>query len=190
VGAIRSRNWGEEREGSGIAVQGAVGKNTGTKAAAAVEPLVRAGAEGLVHPVAGAAFLDAGEADILEIERGADEGGEIGVANDDVTAHRGREGVGEIEFALERFEDFDGEERDLAFVILFEVVEAVAADAFAGDTIDMIDFDDGMLAGGLIVVTEEVVVGGDEEVTDADHDGAEVVTWRGECEEEGPWRCY
>jgi hypothetical protein len=152
--------------------------------------LVSAGAEGLVHPVAGTAFLDAREADFLEIERGADQGGEIGVADDDVTAHGRREGTWEIEFALERLEDFDGEERDLAFVILFEVVEAVAADAFAGDTFDMIDFDDGMLAGRLIVVTEEVVVGGDEEVTDADHGGPGAVTWRREYEEEGTWRCY
>lgn len=156
-------------KGSGIAVEGSVGQDTSSEAAAADEPLVSAGAEGLVHPVAGPAFLDAGEADILEIERGADEGGEIGVADDDVTAHGRREGVGEVEFALERLEDFEGEKRDLAFVILLEVVEAVAADAFAGDTFDMIDFDDGMFAGRLIVVTEEVVVGGDEEVTDAEH---------------------
>jgi hypothetical protein len=42
-----------------------------------------------------------------------------------------------------------------------------------------------MFTGRLIVVAEEVVVGGDEEVADTDHGGQGEVTRRRECQEEG-----
>jgi hypothetical protein len=55
------------------------------------------------------------------------------------------------------FENLQSEKCDLAFVVLFVVEEAVAANAARGDALELRDFNHRMRACRLAVVPEEVV---------------------------------
>jgi hypothetical protein len=102
-------------------------------------------------------LLDALEANTLNLEFSANQGIQIRTGDNNITAGGGRLGLGQIKLAAQSIEDFLREKGDLAFVAFFEVEEPVAPDAAASDTLGLIDFDHGVLPGGLSVMAEEVV---------------------------------
>jgi len=77
--------------------------------------------------------------------------------------------LGQVEFAGQRSEDFDGEESNLAFVVLLEVEKAITSDAPAGNAFDLAHFDSGIIAGELAVAAKVVVAGRDEQLVNFDH---------------------
>ena len=103
------------------------------------------------------ALLDALEANALNLEFSANQRIQIRAGDNHIAAGGSRLSLGKVQFAAERVEDFLREEGDLAFVAFFEVEEPVAPDAAASDTLGLIDFDHGVLTGGLSVMAEEVV---------------------------------
>ena len=143
-----------------VATQCTVAEDAGTEAAFAFEP--RFGlfvAEGVVHPVAGATFLDTGEANALNLEFLTNHRAQVEANGDDVAASAGGMRVREIQFVAQLLEDLPRKEGDLAFVIFLVAEEPVAANTLTGDAIDFVPFKNRMLAGRLVVVAEEVVAG-------------------------------
>jgi hypothetical protein len=114
------------------------------------------------------ALLNASEAHPLDFELNANQRVQVHACDDHIAAGSTKLGMGDAQVAAECLENFHGEESYLAFVILFKVEEAVAADAAAGDALNLVDLDHGILAGGLSVVAEEVMSRGDEELTNYD----------------------
>lgn len=65
-------------------------------------------------------------------------------------------------------EYFLREEGDLAFVIRFEVKEAVALDSGSSNAPYRLHGGHGVVSGGMSIVSEKVVTGRNEKVTDTD----------------------
>lgn len=140
-------------------MEGAAGEDAAAQAGASAEPFLGAGSDGDIHPVAGFAFLDSGEADALEFELMTDAGVEIDTADEGVASGGLGLGVGEVQFPLERVPDFHGKEGDLALVVFLVVEKAIASETPAGDAFHGSHRDDGMIAGGFSVVAEEIMAG-------------------------------
>jgi hypothetical protein len=63
----------------------------------------------------------------------------------------------EIELTTKGLKNLKGKECDLAFVVLLVIKVAVTADSASGNTIHLVDFQNGIRAGRLAVVAYEVV---------------------------------
>jgi hypothetical protein len=150
-------------------MEDAVIEDDGAEAAAALEGLLSAGAEGVVHPVAGGALATAAEVDALELEIGVEPAGEIDAGGDDVSAEDGGAFVADVEPTAKGLEIFLGEEGDLAFVGFLEIKKAVVFYAAASEALQVVDFLHGSIAGRVAVVTEVIVGGRDVEMEEIGH---------------------
>lgn len=136
-------------------------QNPAAQAAVAFEQVFGAGfATGFVHPIAGFAFLNTLEEDFTEAEGFADQGIQIDAFEDDVSAERGGEERRIVRVLADLVDDGLVEEGDLAFVVGFEIEEAVVANAAASDEFEGVALFDLMRARRLSVVAEVVVAGG------------------------------
>lgn len=97
-------NWGGLRSGGEL--EFAIGEDASAKSAVAAKGVFCAGAEGLIHPVTGAAFFAALEGDALEFEGFADERIEINAADDDVATEDGGGFVVDVELLAEALVGF------------------------------------------------------------------------------------
>jgi hypothetical protein len=162
-------------------LENSVGKNPGTEAALALEPLLCANTQGQVHPIARSTLLNTEEPDSLNRELGSDQRVQVSASHKHIAASGGRvDIVGQVQFLPERVEHVHGKESDLAFVVLFVGEEAIPANALPGDTGQFLDFNHGMLAGGLAMVSEKVMSGRNEEMGKGNHTA--IASW------EARWR--
>lgn len=148
--------------------QDAVGEDSGAQAAPSLQRGFRAGCDGLIHPVAGLAFRDAFKLDALHGEAPADKGVQIDAFSDRIAAGSARRSSGDGERMAYIFIDLARKERDLPFVVVFVIEEAVAADTAARNALNVINLKKWMRAGALTVMAEEIVTGRDEEMQDGD----------------------
>src|SRR5262249_32701438 len=118
--------------------------------------------QGGVHPVARLALLDTDKTNALDFKFSANQRIQIDARDEGVAPRRRGLSEGQIKFAPESLQDFQGKERDLPFVVFLEVEEAIPPDTTAGNAVDLIHFHDRILAGRLTVVVKEVVTCGDE----------------------------
>jgi hypothetical protein len=118
--------------------------------------------------VAGFALLDTGEAYALNFELNPNQGVQVHAGDQHIAAGGTRLCLREAYLAAERVEDFERKEGDLAFVVLLEIEESVAAYAAPGDALDLVHFDDGVLAGGLFVVAKKVMAERDKKLMNLD----------------------
>jgi len=126
-------------------------------------------AAGFVHPVARFALFAALEKHIAEAEGFADQGIEIDAFKDDVAAERGGGQRRIVRVFADGIDDGLIEEGDLAFIVGFEIEEAILADAASGDELDGLALFDLMRARRLPVMAEVVVAGRKVEVADQGH---------------------
>ena len=111
-------------------------------------------------------MLGAVEFHPLNFEIAADEREKIDIGDDNVAAQNASGFVADSEFIAKLFENFDGEKRDLAFVILLMVEVAIADQAFSGHAFDSLLLDQWRISRFLAVVADEVVLGRNENLVD------------------------
>jgi hypothetical protein len=98
----------------------------------------------------------------LNLEFSANQGVQLHTRDNHIAPRGARLSLWQLQFTSEFIEDFHREECDLAFVVLFEVEEPVAADAATRDARDLVHLDHGISTDQLPVVAKEVVACGDE----------------------------
>ncbi len=108
----------------------------------------------------------AAEAQTLQLEFLADERDQVAAGDDDIAAENAGRFLDLRESGTEFLENFLGEEGDLSLVVILEIVEAIAAEAVAGDAFDLLDFLEGEVVRFATVVTIVVVARGDEDFFD------------------------
>ncbi len=125
--------------------------------ATAAQPVLRAGTDGLIHPIAWAALFGSPEEDALEGEFLADESVEVVVFDDEVAAERGRAERGRALPVAEFAKNVGGEKGDLAFEAGLVVEEAITAEAATGHAFDAVEAEDGVGFRFEAVTADEVV---------------------------------
>ena len=143
-----------------------VGENLGPETGVVFQKFLCAGRKGDVHPFARRAMLRAAEFHSLNFEIAPDEREKIDIGDDDVAAQNAGRFVSDSKFVAELFENFGREKCDLAFVIFLMVEVAIAEQAFAGDAVDSLFFDQRRISRFLPVMADEVVLGRDENLAD------------------------
>lgn len=119
------------------------------------------GGNGLVHPVARAAFFAAFEFDALQGEALADQSVQVDAFGQHIAAEpRGVE-VGAVELFSNTLIDRPVEKGDLPFVVFLMVEVAIADQAGSCHAIDGIDFFNTMFEAPHAVAADEVVASGD-----------------------------
>ena len=152
-------------------MQRTAGKNTSAQPTAPLQPLLGTRTQRQVHPITRSALLHADEGNALDDEFPSDQGIQINALHKDIAACGGWLGLGQIEFATQRGEYLAGEECDLAFVILLETEEAIAANALAGHAVQTIHLHHRILARRLSVMAKEVVPGREKQMGNGNHTG-------------------
>lgn len=120
----------------------------------------------MIHPGAGPAFLDPAQAYTLEVEILPDQRVQVRSARDDIAPRGGGRHIAQIKPGTKRVVSFARKECDLTFIIVPEIKETIAPNPMARDTLNAIDFDDGMIAGRFAVPPEKIVAGRDVKVRD------------------------
>jgi hypothetical protein len=138
-------------------MEDAVSEDARAQAATALQPVFSSGPKGRVQPVTRFALLHAGEFHALNLELNANQRIQIHTGDQNISTGASRLGLGKVQFTAELVQDFQREKSDLAFVILFEVEESVAADATASHALDLVHLYHWILAGRLSVMAKEVV---------------------------------
>ena len=135
----------------------AVAQDACAQSTAALQKLVRAGAERLVHPITWPAFFRALELHTLDFELRPNQIVQVDLARDHIPPRRRGRNASQIERITQRLKDVEGKKSDLSFVLIFVIEIAVAHDSMSGDAFDPRHFDDRMLARGPFVVPEIIV---------------------------------
>ena len=155
---VLDRPWGRGSESLVLANAERAGRqNSRPESAATAQRLFCAGAERLIHPIAGATFLSAEEVHALNFKFLADEFVQVQAARNDVSAEDRRRFVPDAELLAEGLIHLVGEERNLAFVVRVVVEEPVALDAPASHTTGRSHFADWVLPRGPAVLAEIIV---------------------------------
>lgn len=121
---------------------------------------MRAGCDGLIHPVAGGAFLASGENKLPEAKAPADKGVEVNPGNEDVAAHDRAVEASLEEGRLQTGGHFLGKESDLALEVVAEPEVAVSFNALAGDAGDGLARGHSVIEASLAVPAFKVVAWG------------------------------
>ncbi len=116
-------------------------------------------AQGLVHPITRRTFHHAAKAHPLNFKFLADERIQIFTLGDDIAAITFGRFAGKFKFLAKRVMDFHRKKSDLAFVILFKLIEPVAPDAAPGHAFNCGNFNDRIVPGRLAVMSEIIVTG-------------------------------
>ena len=127
--------WFRSRQLCGRA-EHAVRKDFCAQTAAAFEEFLCTRRERAIHPIAGTAFFRAKETNALHFELFTDERIQVGSASDHVASRKSRRAVMYLKRAAKVIENFEREECDLAFVIVFEIEIPIVANATPCHAID------------------------------------------------------
>ena len=116
-------------------------------------------------------MLGAVEFHSLNFEIASDEQEKSNIGDDNIAAQNASWFVSHFEFRAQFLEDFGGEKCDLAPVIFLMVEVAIAEQAFAGDAVDSLLFDQWRISRFAAVVADEVVLGRDENLANKHNGG-------------------
>jgi hypothetical protein len=139
--------------------------NLRPQAAAASHGLFRSGGERRVHPIAGATFFGAKKVNALELKLDFNQFVQTNPAGDHVPTKNFRTAVPNSKLQAKILIRFFLKESDLAFVTFFVAEVPVPGDPFSGYALNPSHFDGCVVAGRLFVVTDVVVAGGNEQMT-------------------------
>jgi hypothetical protein len=148
-----------------------VAANLRSQSAAAPHRFFRSDREGRVHPIAGTTFFGTEKSDALKVKLHSDQVIETNATGDRISTKNLWAAVPNPKLRAKILVSFFLEESDLAFVPFFVAKVSVPGDSLSGDAFDLFQFDRGVLAGRLPVMTDEVVPGGNEQMTDLKIDG-------------------
>src|ERR1043166_5573544 len=155
---------------SGVEPKTAANEDARSQTASAFEPAFGAlVTKGLVHPMAGAAFLHAGETNALDFKFPPDQRSQVCAPHKNIAARRLRPGLRKIQFTPHGVEHLQRKQSDLTFVIFLKPEIAVAADAASGHALDLVRFDDRMVSGRPAVVADKVVAWRSKQMGDTNH---------------------
>lgn len=110
-----------------------------------------------IHPVTWPAFFRPVKTNALDFEILIDQIVEIGAARNNISSRQRRRRIVHVERVAKFIEHVERKERDLAFVIVFKIEVAIAANAATSHTLDRRDFDRRILVGLAPVMSDEVM---------------------------------
>ncbi|MCB1094995.1 MAG: hypothetical protein KDN22_05380 [Verrucomicrobiae bacterium] len=105
----------------------------------------------------------------LDFKLNADQGIQIAALNQNVSAKSAHIFVPQIEMPTQGIKYFFGKERDLPLIVVFVIVEAVPAQSFARNALDLLKALRGMSPRNLTVMAEKIVPGRNENFDDVQH---------------------
>jgi hypothetical protein len=139
------------------ALKDAIAQDSRAQATAALQPGFSSRPEGGIHPMTRFALLDACKLDALDFKFSADQGVQVRARHEGVASGGRGPSLSQVKLSAQGVKDFQREESDLPFVVLFEIEEPISSDAAASDALNLIHLDNGVLTGWLAVVTKEVM---------------------------------
>ena len=144
----------------------AVRANLSPQAAAPLEGFFCSRGKCDVHPVAGTAFFSAIKADALKLKLHSDQFIQTSAAGDHISTKCFRTAVPNPKLQAEILVGLCLEEGNLSLVTLFVAKEPVSGDPFSGQALNLCYFDDCVVIGRSLVVTEVIVPTGNEQMKD------------------------
>ena len=148
--------------------QHTVAQNFRAQSAVAAQPVLGAGRDDSVHPVAGPRFARAFKFDSAKREAPADQSGKIESFDENIaTKHIGRE-LRQVEFTFRFFVNLPGKKSDLTFVVGSVSVETVALESPTRTAVHRRDVPRRMLIRFLPEAAKEIVSRRNKEVADDD----------------------
>lgn len=135
-------------------------ENARSQAAVAFEEGFGARGDGIVHPVAGAAFFGAFKFDALHAETLSYQSVEIHARGEHVAAKELRVQVGQVALFADAFVDVPIEKSDLSFEVRFMVEVAVVYEAAPCEAFHGIHFLNTVVEASFAVAADEVVSAG------------------------------
>jgi hypothetical protein len=148
------------------ASQETVRANLSPQAAAPLEGFFCSRGKCDVHPVAGTAFFSAIKADALKLKLHSDQFIQTSAAGDHISTKCFRTAVPNPKLQAEILVGLCLEEGNLSLVTLFVAKEPVSGDPFSGQALNLCYFDDCVVIGWSLVVTEVIVPTGNEQMKD------------------------
>ena len=136
----------------------------------ALQPFLGTGADRFIHPIAGFALARTFQDDALQFKLDSAQHVQIKAFDQEIAPQNRRRQLGLPAFIAQRVKYFPGKQGHLPLIIFLKIKKTVAAKTTTRHAFHMLHLNDRMLTRRLIMMTEIIVTGGNEDVSQTRHD--------------------